>query len=236
MCTVFSCVVGIGNLLWPVGSLGKTLLAFALLCFVHKAKFSCYFKYLLTSYFCIPVPYNEKDIFFWVWVLENLVGLHRTLNFSIFSIIGWGIDLDYCDIEWFALEKIRDNSFLRLGKNIGVGCHSLLHRIFLTPESNPHLLHYRQILCHLSHQGSPKITLFSPQLNKKPCKDGFNIIHYHGNLRSIIPNICKTYLVSLLEILWQYCTKKEQIIEPVTAQTWSQRDLVLTIPFSWHYA
>ena len=23
---------------------------------------------------------------------------------------GWGIDLDYCDIEWFALETNRDNS------------------------------------------------------------------------------------------------------------------------------
>ena len=22
----------------------------------------------------------------------------------------WGIDLDYCDIEWFALETIRDHS------------------------------------------------------------------------------------------------------------------------------
>ena len=25
-------------------------------------------------------------------------------NFSFFSITGWGIDLDYCDIEWFPLE------------------------------------------------------------------------------------------------------------------------------------
>ena len=31
MCRVFSCVVGRGCLLWPVRSLGKTLLAFALL-------------------------------------------------------------------------------------------------------------------------------------------------------------------------------------------------------------
>ena len=26
-----------------------------------------------------------------------------TVNFSFFSISGWGIDLDYCDVEWFAL-------------------------------------------------------------------------------------------------------------------------------------
>ena len=41
-------------------------------------------------------------------VLKGLVGLHRTVQlqhyFSFFSITGQGIDLDYCDIEWFALE------------------------------------------------------------------------------------------------------------------------------------
>jgi len=31
-------------------------------------------------------------------------------NFSFFSITGWGIDLDYRDIEWFALEMNRDHS------------------------------------------------------------------------------------------------------------------------------
>ena len=29
-------------------------------------------------------------------------------NFRFFSISGWSIDLDYCDIEWFALEMNRD--------------------------------------------------------------------------------------------------------------------------------
>ena len=37
------------------------------------------------------------------------------------------------------------------GKNIGVGCHFLLQGIFLTQESNPGLLHCREILYHLSH-------------------------------------------------------------------------------------
>ena len=32
------------------------------------------------------------------------------LNFSFFSIIGRSIDLDYCDIEWFALETNKDHS------------------------------------------------------------------------------------------------------------------------------
>ena len=29
-------------------------------------------------------------------------------NLSFFSVTGWGIDLDYRDIEWFALETNRD--------------------------------------------------------------------------------------------------------------------------------
>ena len=41
------------------------------------------------------------------------------------------------------------------GKNAGVGCHFLLQGIFLTQGSNPGLLHCRQTLYPLSHQGSP---------------------------------------------------------------------------------
>ena len=40
------------------------------------------------------------------------------------------------------------------GKNTGVRCHFLLQGIFLTQGSNPGLLHCRQIIYHLSHQGS----------------------------------------------------------------------------------
>ena len=45
------------------------------------------------------------------------------------------------------------------GKNTRVGCHSLLQGIFPTQGSNLGLLHCRQILYHLSHQGSPKTSL-----------------------------------------------------------------------------
>ena len=33
-------------------------------------------------------------------------------NFSFFSITGWGIDLNYSDIEWFALKTNRDHSVI----------------------------------------------------------------------------------------------------------------------------
>ena len=42
------------------------------------------------------------------------------------------------------------------GKNTGVGSHFLLQGIFLTQGSNLGLLHYGQILYHLSHPESPQ--------------------------------------------------------------------------------
>ena len=64
-------------------SLGKTLLAFALLHSVLQGQICLLLQVVLTSYFCIPVPYNEKDIFFGVLVLEGLVGLHRTVQLQL---------------------------------------------------------------------------------------------------------------------------------------------------------
>ena len=43
-------------------------------------------------------------------ILEGLVILHRTVQLRFFSITDQGIDLDYCDIEWFALETNRNHS------------------------------------------------------------------------------------------------------------------------------
>ena len=43
------------------------------------------------------------------------------------------------------------------GKNTRVGCHALIQGIFLTQGSNLDLPHCRQILYHLSHQGSPPL-------------------------------------------------------------------------------
>ena len=43
------------------------------------------------------------------------------------------------------------------GKNTGVGCHALPHGILPTQGLNPGLPHCRQILYHLSDQGSPRV-------------------------------------------------------------------------------
>ena len=45
-------------------------------------------------------------------VLKGLVGLHRTVLLQLFDITGWGIGLDYSDIEWFAMETNRDHSVI----------------------------------------------------------------------------------------------------------------------------
>ena len=45
-------------------------------------------------------------------VLKGLVGLHRTVQLQLLQHTGWGIDLDYCDIDWFALETNRDHSVI----------------------------------------------------------------------------------------------------------------------------
>ena len=37
-------------------------------------------------------------------VLKGLVGLFRTIQLQLLQRTGWGINLDYCDAEWFALE------------------------------------------------------------------------------------------------------------------------------------
>ena len=43
-------------------------------------------------------------------VLKGLVGLHKTIQLQLLQHYGWGIDLDYCDTEWFVLEMNRDHS------------------------------------------------------------------------------------------------------------------------------
>ena len=43
-------------------------------------------------------------------VLRGFLGLHRTDQLHLLGIAGRGIDLDYCDVEWLALEMNRDHS------------------------------------------------------------------------------------------------------------------------------
>ena len=44
--------------------------------------------------------------------LDSSLVFIELFNFSFFGISGWGIHLDYCNIEWFALETSRDHSVI----------------------------------------------------------------------------------------------------------------------------
>ena len=49
---------------------------------------------------------------FGVLVLEGLVGLYRTVQLQLLQHYWSGHRLDYCDIEWFALETNRNHSIV----------------------------------------------------------------------------------------------------------------------------
>ena len=96
------------------------LLAKLLTCFVlySKAKFARYSRYLLSSYFCIPVPYNEKDVFFCVLVLEGLVDLHRTIQLQLLQDYWLGHTVILNGLPWKQTETIL--SFLKLDPSTAV--------------------------------------------------------------------------------------------------------------------
>ena len=113
-CVVFSCVVERGCFLWPACSLGKTLLTFALFRFVFQGQ-SCLLLQVSLDYPLLhSSPLKWKGRLLRVLVLEDPVGLHRTIQLQLLWHNWSGIDLDYCDIEWFAMEMNRDNSVFEI--------------------------------------------------------------------------------------------------------------------------
>ena len=81
MCRVFSCVVGRGCLLWPVWSLGKTRLVFAL--FHSVFQICLLFQVFLDFLLLLSSPLRWKGHLFGVLVLEGLVGLHRAIQLQV---------------------------------------------------------------------------------------------------------------------------------------------------------
>ena len=68
-------------------------------------------------------------------VLKCLVGLHRTIQLQLLSFTLLGIDLDYCDIEWFTLETNRDHSII-----FETESKTVFRTILLTMMGTPFLL------------------------------------------------------------------------------------------------
>ena len=69
------------------------------------------------------------------------------------------------------------------GKHTGVGSHSLLQGIFLSQESNPRLLHCRQIIYSPSHQGSPIV------LNPEYIKNSYKTITKRNNSNNCLKHM-----------------------------------------------
>ena len=67
-------------------------------------------------------------------VLEGLVGLHRAVQLWLLQRYWLGIDLDYCDIEWFALETEIILLFLRSHQS------TAFWNLLLTMMATPFLL------------------------------------------------------------------------------------------------
>ena len=104
-----------------------------------KAKFACYFRYLLTSYFCLLVPYNETTCFSML-VLKDLVVLHRPIQPQLLQYYYLGHRLGllwYWNVPWKWTEIIL--SFLRLHPRTAFQTFLLILRAipFLLRDSFP---------------------------------------------------------------------------------------------------
>ena len=92
-CRVVSCVVGRGCLLWPVSSLDKTLLAFALLHFVLQGQTCLLFQVSLDFLLLHSSTLWWKGHLILVLVLKGVAGLHRAGQLQLLQHQWLGIRL-----------------------------------------------------------------------------------------------------------------------------------------------
>ena len=134
------------------------------------------------TFFRFHIKWNLKSLFFFVWLISlsrmpfNYVENRFCIKLSVFFFFFFFILGGHCfasSLKWKRKQKWKSLSPIWLfvsswtvparllcpwdspGKNTGVGSHSLPQGIFPTQGSNPVFLHFRLILHHLSHQGSP---------------------------------------------------------------------------------
>ena len=135
MCRVFSCVVERGCLLWPVCSLGKTLLAFALLHSIFQGQICLLLQMFLDFLLLHFSPLWWKGHLFGVLILESLVGLHRTVQLQVLQRYWLGCRLG---LLWYWMVYLgnKQRSFCHFWD-----CIQVLHfRLLLTMIATPFLL------------------------------------------------------------------------------------------------
>ena len=113
MCRVFCCVVGRGCLLWPVRSLVKTLLAFALLHSVLQGQMCLLLQVFLDFLLLHSSPLSWKVT--WSEVVQSCLTLWPHGLWPTRLLCPWDFP----------------------GKSTGVGCHFLPQGIFPTQGSIP---------------------------------------------------------------------------------------------------
>ena len=91
--------------------LGK-LLAFALLHSVLQGQICLLLQVFLDFLLVQSSPLKWKGHLLGLLVLEGVFGLHRTVQLQLLQCYWSGIDLVYCDIEWFTLETNTDHSVI----------------------------------------------------------------------------------------------------------------------------
>ena len=72
-----------------------------------QSKLACYSKYLLDFLLLHSSPLWWKGHLLLILILKDH---HRTIWLQLLQLSHWGLDLDYCDGEWFALEMNWDST------------------------------------------------------------------------------------------------------------------------------
>ena len=131
----FSLITEEGFLISPCYSLELCLQMDMSFLFSLTFHFSSFHSYLLRPTQTTILPFCISFSWVWSWSLPP-VQCHKPPSWTV------ACTKLFCPWDF-------------LGKNTGVGCHFLLQGIFQTQGLNPGLLHCRQTLYCLSHEGSP---------------------------------------------------------------------------------
>ena len=141
-------IAGRECLLWPMGSLGKIWLVFALFHFVLQGQICLLLQVSLDFLLLHSSPPRMKRISFWVLVLEGLVGLHSTIQLQLLQHHWLGHRLG---LLWYWM--------VCLGNKQRSFCHLRLHPstafqvLLLTMMATPFLL--RDSCPHSRYNGHP---------------------------------------------------------------------------------
>ena len=129
--------------------------------------------------------------------------LIEPFKFSFFSLTSWGIDLDYCDIEWFAFERNRDHSVV----------YKIAHKYCILDSFFFFFFYYDTY--YISSKGNLPTVVDIMVPSGKPLKSSFppgRSVMAYGEVGSITPTLS---FISLLLLSFYWNTKHEQLAFPL---------------------